>query len=233
MESQLLVSPDKLSTVQLTTGEYWVRLALGLTHEFTGGDLVQFAHEATVSVVGTDKLSSSYNRANWVSGVTSGALYAFRTLRIPRQRLVVTELSGRLRASDMDAVANGSAIAIAKLADKELPRLTMEGWSIQAQVSERRPPISSQASQEEAAASARSQKQMSPQRQQELRDMSTPELLLLISVDKIARELSVDEVRLIHDIAAERLRAESNTDLPREDSGKEDGQQIPADGPRD
>src|SRR5258707_1127605 len=130
MQSQLLISPDKLSIVQLNTGEYWVRFALWLTHEFTGGDLVRFAHDATVSVEGMDKLSSSYNRTNWVSGVTGGALYAFRTLRIPRRCMVLTELSGRLRASDMDAVANGAAIAIAKLADKELPQLPTEGWAI-------------------------------------------------------------------------------------------------------
>src|SRR4051812_31441766 len=119
MESQLLISPDKLANVQFTTGAYWVRLTLGLTDEFSGGDLVRFAQDATVAVEGTDQLSSFYNRANWVSGVTSGALYAFRTLRIPRQCVVLTDLSGRLRAADMEAVANGSALAIAKLADQE------------------------------------------------------------------------------------------------------------------
>jgi hypothetical protein len=177
MESQLLIRPDKISIVQLSAGEYWVRLALWLTHEFTGRDLVRFAQEATVAVEGTDPLSSSYNRANWVSGVTSGALYAFRTLRIPRQCVVLTELSGRLRASDMDAVANGSAIAIARLADKELPRLPTEGWTIQAQVSERRLPIPSPTRREEPVSSS---------------------------------------------------LAESDADLPREDSGKRDRQNIPA-----
>jgi len=146
MENQLLISPDKLSIVQLTAGEYWVRLALWLTHEFTGGDLVRFAHDGTVSVEGTDKLASSYNRANWGSAVTSGALYTFRTLRIPRQGMVIAELSGRLRAADMEAVASSAAIAIAKLAEKELPSQPAEGWSIQAEVAERRPTIASPAS---------------------------------------------------------------------------------------
>src|ERR1700675_4312014 len=101
MKSQLLINPDNLAIVHLAIEDYWFRLALWLTHEFTGGDLVQFAHDATVAVEGTDKLSSSYNRPNWASGIASGALYAFRTLHIPRQRLVLIELSGRLRAADM------------------------------------------------------------------------------------------------------------------------------------
>jgi hypothetical protein len=147
MTSQLLISPDKLATVQLTRGEYWVRLTLWLTDEFTGGDLVRFGRDATVAAEGADALSSSYDRANWVSGITSGALYAFRALRIARQCVVLTELSGRLRASDMEALANGSAIAIAKLADKELPKLGAEGWTIRAEVTERPPTNPSETSQ--------------------------------------------------------------------------------------
>jgi hypothetical protein len=137
MPSQQLIGPDKLSVVQLTTGEYEVRLALWLSSEFTGGNLVQFADNATVSIEGTDELSSSYSRANWASGVASGALYAFRALRITRQRLVVTEMSGRLRSSDMDAVANGAALAIATLTERELPGLPTDGWTIQARTAER------------------------------------------------------------------------------------------------
>lgn len=132
-----LISPEKLSVVNLTTDEHQVRLVLRLAHEFTGGDLVQFAPDATVSVEGADPLSATYTRANWASGMVSGALYAFRTLRIPRQYLVVHELTGRLRASDMDAVANGSAAAIAKLAGQELLGLALDGWIVQVELAER------------------------------------------------------------------------------------------------
>jgi hypothetical protein len=108
-----------------------------LANEFTGGDLVGFAEEATCSVEGTDQSSSSYGRGNWLAGLTSGALYAFRSLRIPRQRVVVSELSGRLGASDMVAVANCSAIAISHLAERELPGVFTEDWHIRATVAER------------------------------------------------------------------------------------------------
>ena len=69
-----------------------------------------------------------------MSGIASGALYAFRALNIPRQCLVLSELSGRLRASDMNVVASGSAIAIAELADKKLPNLPTDGWNIQSRL---------------------------------------------------------------------------------------------------
>ncbi len=131
MKNQILINSDKFCLVQLTKGAYSVRLALWLADEFTGGDLVRFDSNATVSLEGTDSLSSSYSRANWLSGVTSGALYAFRTLRIPRQRVMLTDFSVRLSASEMDAVANGAAIAISNLADKELSTLEIEGWTIQ------------------------------------------------------------------------------------------------------
>jgi len=65
--------------------------------------------------------------------------------------LMVTELSGRLRASDMDAVANNAAIAIAKLADKDLATLPTDGWAVQTSPSERRPAITPQANREEPA----------------------------------------------------------------------------------
>jgi len=236
MTSQPLINPEKLATVRLATGEYWVRLALSLTHEFTGGDLVRFAPDATSSIEGADNLSSSYDRANWVSGVTSGALYAFRALGIPRQRVVLTELSGRLRASDMDGVANGSAIAIAKLANRELPSLRPEGWAIQAQVSE--PPLaaSSPAGQEERAASSRSKRLMI------LRGLTSRELFTLMTHAR--SELSAADLESIRDIATERLPGKAALphaverellELARtkdadngDDGGKEDVNKIPA-----
>jgi uncharacterized membrane protein YebE (DUF533 family) len=129
--------------VRFGTREHGVRLAISLSREFTGGDLVRFTDDATIAVEGADELSSSYQQSNWLSGVASGALYAFRTLRIPRQCLVLTEFSGRLRASDMDVIANGSAIAIAALADQVLPDVPTDGWTIETQIVERESRISS------------------------------------------------------------------------------------------
>jgi hypothetical protein len=155
MTSQQLINSDKMCVVELKCGEYWVRLALWFTHEFTGGDLVRVADGAIFSIEGTDELSASYRRANWISGVVSGSLFTFRALNIPRQHSVLTELSGRLRASDMEVLAATAVIAIAKLADIEPPCLPPEGWIIQTQVIDRRTPIASQAAQGETASLSR------------------------------------------------------------------------------
>ena len=150
MNQQLLISPDKLSVVNLTAGDRWIRLALRLTQEFTGGDLVEFSPSSAVAVEGDDELSSTYTRENWASGVASGMLYAFRALRIPRQRSVV-EMTGRLRACDMDAVAFASALAVAKLVGRELPEVSTEGWAVRSHVTERQRPIVAEAYADEEA----------------------------------------------------------------------------------
>jgi len=46
---------------------------------------------------------------------------------------------------------------------------------------------------------------VSKQRQKQLRDSSTAELLAMIMIDQVERELSVGEVRFVHNIAVERL----------------------------
>lgn len=136
MSSQLLIDHDKLAIVELTGGHHWLRLALWLSNEFRGGELVRLERGARVSIEGFDALSASYDRANWLSGVTSGALYAFRTLGIPRQRVILTELAGHLDAADMEAVANAAAIAISTLASKEL-NVPAQGWVRLARLTER------------------------------------------------------------------------------------------------
>ena len=151
MNQQLLISPDKLSVVSLTAGERRIRLALRVTQEFTGGDLVEFSPSSAVAVEGDDELSSTYTRENWASGVASGMLYAFRALRIPRQRSVVVEMTGRLRACDMDAVAFASALAIAKLVGGDLPEMSTEGWAVRSHVTERQRPIVAEAYADEEA----------------------------------------------------------------------------------
>jgi hypothetical protein len=137
MSSELLIDSDKMAIVEAKNGQHWLRLALWLGEEFQSGQLVRLARDTTVSIEGLDPLSSSYDRANWLSGVSSGALYAYRALHIARQRTVVTELSGQLEAADMDAVSSAAALAISALANKELPNLSAEGWSRQTRLTER------------------------------------------------------------------------------------------------
>ena len=139
MAGQQRIESEQRIAVRLANDDEWIQLGFGLGCEFTGGELVRLAEGATVAVEAADELSASYRPANWLSGVASGALYAFRTLRMPRQCVVLTELSRRLRAGDMDAVANGAAIGVAELAAKELPKLPTDGWTIEAQLGDRSP----------------------------------------------------------------------------------------------
>ncbi|HEX7379125.1 MAG TPA: hypothetical protein VF278_18525 [Pirellulales bacterium] len=135
MSSQVLIENDKLAVVQLSRRQHWLRLALWVSSEFRGGELVRPERAATVSIEGSDPLSSSYDRTNWLSGVTSSALYAFRALRIPRQRVVVAELAGRLAAAEMEALASAAAIAVSMLAEREL-KLPAEGWTTEARLAD-------------------------------------------------------------------------------------------------
>jgi hypothetical protein len=134
MTGQPLIESDRCCLAQLTKGEHWVRLKMALTEEFTGGELVRFAEHAQYSVEGADDLSATYNRVNWTSGVASGVLYAFRTLKIPRRHILLREFAGRLRASDMEAVVRCAAIGVAKLANRDLPLPGADGWEVQLQL---------------------------------------------------------------------------------------------------
>jgi hypothetical protein len=77
----------------------------------------------------------SYTRANWVSAVASEALYAFRILGLPRKYVELAQLTGELKAEEMQAIANGTAHAIARLADKTLPPIDADGWDVEVQSS--------------------------------------------------------------------------------------------------
>lgn len=134
METTQTINAQRTVAVHVKSGEFWLRLSLRIANEHSSGDLVYLADDAVLSIEPADELSSSYGAENWMSGVISGALYAFRTLRVPRKRLALESLSGRLRSIDMDALANCSAVAIARLVEMELPGLDMENWVVDAQV---------------------------------------------------------------------------------------------------
>jgi hypothetical protein len=134
METDQIAGTQRTVTVHMKSGEFWIRLSLRIEKEHLTGDLVHLADEADVSIEPADELCSSYRAENWMSGVVSGALYAFRTLGIPRKRLSLESLSGRLRSLDMDALANGSATAISRLVEMELPEFPMEGWIVNTQL---------------------------------------------------------------------------------------------------
>lgn len=134
MATQQLIGTEKLAIVRLTKDDSHLHIGFWLGEEFTGGELVHLAPGARIAVEGADPLSSTYSRTNWMGGLASGALYAFRTLHLPRQRLLLTELSGRLQSCDMEAVASGAALGIARLANQELAQVPTSGWHAEVQL---------------------------------------------------------------------------------------------------
>jgi hypothetical protein len=116
--------------VELRNGESWINLFLDLGAEFTGGQVVRPTADAKFDVAGADELSASYGQATWLSGLASGAFYAYRTLKMTRRVVNLGELTGKLRSGDMDALAAAAACAVARCLGRELP-LDLQGWEIE------------------------------------------------------------------------------------------------------
>jgi hypothetical protein len=140
MTTKTLIGSDRYCAVQLKKGSFWLRLVLWLGDEYTRSNLIHLADDARFSIDGADKMSSAYKQINWESGLISGALYALRTLNIRRQRVVLGEFTGRLDSAGMEAVANATALAIAKLANRDLPIIGMDDWQTQLEIGNRVPP---------------------------------------------------------------------------------------------
>lgn len=130
MKNQLPDSANKMCSVVLSQGEFLAHLTIRLGDDFVGKDIIRFLPDALVETVGADESSSTYTLSNWSSGIASGALYAFRSLQVPRRYVEVVELILHLRSGDMEAVANCAALAVAKLVGKELPSISTEGWTV-------------------------------------------------------------------------------------------------------
>ena len=128
MDTELLIKSDAVAWARLTNGDRTIHLALSLGDEFTGGKLVRLERGVTLSIQGADELALRHGFATWSCGLISGALFAFRSLQIPRQEVLIHECSGRLGSSDMEAVAQASALAICKLANREMPEAELVGW---------------------------------------------------------------------------------------------------------
>jgi len=107
---------------------------MSLAGAHRGGSLVTASDPFLFEVQGLDDLSISYQISNWLSGITSGALYAFRALKIQRRGVYLSELQGKLSSADMDAVANSAAMAIALLSGKESPTLDLAGWAVRSEI---------------------------------------------------------------------------------------------------
>jgi len=131
-----LIGTDRYCLVHLTQDDRWVHMTLSFRGPYKGGNLVTCSEDLHLAVEGTDELAAGYQLSNWLSGLTSGALYAFRSLKIPRRHVFVSDLQGKLGSGDMNALAYGAAVAVATLSDKTLPTLESGTWTVQTETKE-------------------------------------------------------------------------------------------------
>jgi hypothetical protein len=128
--SATLANNSPAGSVEVRNGDLFVALTLTLGEKFTGGEIARVTANAPARLEGADELGRSYQLANWLSGIASGALYAFRALKVPRQVVHIEKLVGRLRASDMSILASASTQAIATLLQRQPPVLDWGGWQV-------------------------------------------------------------------------------------------------------
>jgi hypothetical protein len=126
MDNELLIPPSAVAHVRLAKGHHEIHLVVSLGEESNSVKLVRLAPGASFSIRGEDEMSSQYKLSNWMSGLISGARYAFSTLKIPRQEVRIRECSARLDSSEMEALAYAIAMAVYKLANREMAG--PEGW---------------------------------------------------------------------------------------------------------
>jgi hypothetical protein len=122
------MSTASVTRVVISNQDRWAQLGLSLLEQFDGGMLLLYPEGFCCRLTGADDLAEKYHLRNWESGVMSGVLYAFRTLKRPRMRILVSEMDGYLRSEDMPALAMASSLAVAELLDEELPGLGIPGW---------------------------------------------------------------------------------------------------------
>jgi len=120
--------------VHLSHNDGWARVVLSLDGVYTGGKLVQPVLSFLAGIEGRDEITREYRLSNWVAGLTSGALYAFRSLKLPRRKVQLHRLDGELPSSGVQALANGAAVGVAKLCDRPPPNLERAGWRIDCEI---------------------------------------------------------------------------------------------------
>lgn len=120
--------------IHIARGDEAAQLSIALDGVFERGSIVEPTAWFSGEMDGRGEIASQYTLSNWLAGLSSGALYAFRALKVPRQRVLLSHLSGSLQASSMTALANATAVGIAKLTEKELPSLDLDDWVIDCDV---------------------------------------------------------------------------------------------------
>ena len=125
-----IVDETESASIEYRNGASWVKLSIRLAEDFTGGTVVRLAPGARVALEAGDDLSSTYTTRNWFSGIASGAFYAYRTLKVPRRVVLVTNLAGRLGSGDIQVLAHATARMVADILHGALPRQELAGWQV-------------------------------------------------------------------------------------------------------
>lgn len=118
-------------TVRLSHDHEWAELTLSIGEHYAGGKLIETGVDFSGGIGGRDELTAAYTLSNWLAAITSGALYAFRTLKEPRRRVYLVALSGSLRSTGMQPLANATAFAVSNLLKREATILQIDDWNIE------------------------------------------------------------------------------------------------------
>lgn len=114
--------------IVLPGGRATLRLSLG--GEFSGGKIVEKAPDFLGVIVGTGETAEGYTLDNWLAGMSSGALFAFRKLGLPRRGVALHRVEGELPAAGIPALADAVAMAVAKLTGRAPMPMETDAGSI-------------------------------------------------------------------------------------------------------
>ncbi|HVC95251.1 MAG TPA: hypothetical protein VND64_16265 [Pirellulales bacterium] len=111
------------------SGERWASLGFSLRDDVDEGRFLVYSAHFLCEIDRLDEIATSYCLENWESGVISGATFAFRRLKQPLKRLLISELRGRLQSQDMDVLALAAMIGVSALFGGDAPRDGLPGWT--------------------------------------------------------------------------------------------------------
>ena len=116
------------TTVRLRKDDCWFTLTFSLAEDYTGDYVVRLAPGVRIALESADELASTCKPSHWLSGIASGAFYAYRTLKTQRRVLVISELTGRLQASGNSGLAYAAARGVALCLHRDPLLNDSEGW---------------------------------------------------------------------------------------------------------
>jgi len=131
MTENVILPTINVCKVSLSHNDDWAELVIVLDGAYSGGKLVNTTPDFSGKIEGKGEIADQYKLSNWIAGITSGVLYAFRALKIPQRRVFLSHIAGSLQASGMTALANATAIGVAKLCGHPSPPLERGDWQVE------------------------------------------------------------------------------------------------------